>query len=189
MANSAAVATTQLIALAALLLWAVLSDLRQRRIPNALVLAGITIALVSHFAALAVVGRPLAGVVWWAPLTGLAAGFVLLLPLYLLRAMGAGDVKLLAMVGAFIGPGAVFSAFVCTLLAGGLLSLAFMLGRGVATQTLSNLRYLLADWGMRAGTGQGLRLAPLAGTAARLPYALAISLGTTAALVWPQLGG
>ncbi|MES2715590.1 MAG: A24 family peptidase [Pseudomonadota bacterium] len=189
MANSAAVATTQLIALAVLLLWAVLSDLRHRRIPNALVLTGITLALASHLAAAALARSPLAGAAWWAPLTGLAAGFVLLLPLYLLRAMGAGDVKLLATVGAFIGPSAVISAFVYTLLAGGLLSLAFMLGRGVAAQTLSNLRYLLTDWGARASTGQGLRLAPLASTAARLPYALAISLGTAAALVWPLLGG
>lgn len=103
--------------------------------------------------------------------------------------MGAGDVKLLAMVGAFIGPGAVLNAFVYTLLAGGLLSLVFMLARGVAAQTFSNLRYLLTEWGVRAGIGQGLRLAPLANTAARLPYALAISVGTVAALVWPLLGG
>jgi prepilin peptidase CpaA len=139
---------------------------------------------------MALVGHtpPLAGAAWWAPLAGLGAGLALMLPLHLLRAMGAGDVKLMAMVGAFIGPGAVLTATLYTLLAGGLLSLAFMLGRGVAAQTVANIRFMLTDWAVRAGSGQGARLAPLQATAARLPYAVAIALGTGAALLWP-LGG
>jgi prepilin peptidase CpaA len=111
-----------------------------------------------------------------------------MLPLYLLRAMGAGDVKLMAMVGAFIGPAAVATAVLYTLLAGGLLSLVFMLGRGVAAQTFANIRFMLTDRAVRAASGQGSALPPLQTTAARLPYALAIALGTAAALVWP-LGG
>ncbi len=182
------IATGQLIALFGLLIWAVMSDLRTRRVPNVLVLTGIAVALAGNFGSSALAGQSLAGNHWWSPLAGLAAGFALLLPLHLLRAMGAGDVKLLAMVGAFIGPATVFSAFVYALVAGGLLSLAFMLGKGVAAQTINNLRFLLTDWGQRASTGQGLRLAPLASTAARLPYAVAISVGTVAGLAWPLLG-
>jgi prepilin peptidase CpaA len=164
------------------------TDLRARRIPNKLVLAGVASALALHALALESSAAALAGPEWWSPLAGAAAGFALMLPLHLLRAMGAGDVKLMAMVGAFIGPTAVATATLYTLLAGGLLSLAFMFGRGVAAQTLANIRFMLTDWAVRAGSGQGARLAPLQATAARLPYAVAIALGTGAALLWP-LGG
>ncbi len=171
--------------LAAALLGAVFTDLQSRRIPNVLVAAGSLAALCVHALALGTATTPLAGPAWWSPLSGIATGFALMLPLHLLRAMGAGDVKLMAMVGAFIGPTAVLSATLYTLLAGGLLALVFMLGRGVAAQTLANLRFMLTDWALRSSSGQGLRLPPLQTTAARLPYALAITLGTAAALLWP----
>ncbi len=171
--------------LAALLVTAVASDLRSRRIPNTLVVTGFGLALTAHAITMNTSALPLAGAAWWAPLAGLAAGFALLLPLYLLRATGAGDVKLMAMVGAFVGAPTVLAATLYTLLAGGLLSLVFMLGRGVAAQTLANVRFMLTDWAQRVGTGQGARLAPLQTTAARLPYAVAIALGTGAALLWP----
>jgi prepilin peptidase CpaA len=171
--------------LVALLLTAVMVDLRSRRIPNTLVVAGLVLAFTLHFTALMKGAVPLAGPAWWAPLAGLLAGLAALLPLYLLHATGAGDVKLMAMVGAFVGVQTVLTAALYTLLAGGLLSLVFMLGRGVAAQTLANVRFLLTDWALRASTGQGARLAPLHTTAARLPYAVAIALGTGAALLWP----
>ena len=73
-------------------------DLRSRRIPNRLVLAGVLLAAVMH-AALLATGQPaLAGDAWWSTPAGLLAGAAALLPLYLLRATGAGDVKLVAMV-------------------------------------------------------------------------------------------
>ena len=171
--------------LAAILLGAVVVDLRRRRIPNTLVLAGIVLAFTAHLGSLALGWLPLAGPAWWSPLIGMAAGFAMLLPLYLLRATGAGDVKLMAMVGAFIGAPLVLTATLYTLLAGGVLSMVFMLGGGVAAQTLANVRFMLTDWALRATTGQGARLAPLQATAARLPYAVAIALGTGAALLWP----
>lgn len=171
--------------LAAILLGAVVVDLRCRRIPNIMVLAGIALAFTAHLGSIAFGRPPLAGPAWWAPLGGMAAGFAMLLPLYLLRATGAGDVKLMAMVGAFIGAPTVLTATLYSLLAGGLLSLVFMLGSGVAAQALANVRFMLTDWAVRATTGQGARLAPLQTTAARLPYAVAIALGTGAALLWP----
>ena len=171
--------------LVALLLSAVIADLWSRRIPNALVLVGLMLAFISHVIALGMGSAPLAGPAWWSPLTGLLTGLAVLMPLYLLRATGAGDVKLMAMVGAFLGTPAVLSAALYTLLAGGLLSLVFMLRPTVAAQALTNVRFLLTDWALRASSGQGARLAPLQTTAARLPYAVAIALGTGAALRWP----
>jgi prepilin peptidase CpaA len=176
--------------LTALLLVAVAFDVHSRRIPNTLVLSGLTAALAIHSFAMFAIVVPVAGAAWWSPLAGAATGLALMLPLHLLRAMGAGDVKLMAMVGAFIGPAAVANATLYTLLAGGLLSLLFMFGRGVAAQTLTNIRFMLTDLALRRSSGQGqnLRLPPLQTTAARLPYALAIALGTGSALAWPLRG-
>ena len=172
--------------LATLLGCAAFTDLRSRRIPNKLVLAGILVAIAVHGVAMSMGTLSPAGRTWWAPLAGLVTGFALLLPLYLMHAMGAGDVKLMAMVGAFVGAPTMLAVALYTLLAGGLLSLLFMLGRGVAVQALTNVRFMLTDLAHRAGTGQGARLAPLQLTAARLPYAVAIALGTAAAIVWPM---
>jgi len=171
--------------LATLLVCAAFADVRSRRIPNKLVLIGIALAIAAHAIAMSIGAASPAGRAWWAPLTGLAAGFALLLPLHLMRAMGAGDVKLMAMVGAFVGSSTVLAVALYTLVAGGALALMFMLGRGVAAQTLANVRFMLTDLVHRASTGQGARLAPLQTTAARLPYAVAIALGTGAALLWP----
>lgn len=168
--------------LLALLLAAVSTDLQARRIPNTLVLAGITLALAAHTLSLAGSHPPLAGPAWWAPLAGLATGLAVLMPLYLLRAMGAGDVKLMAMVGAFVGAPTVLMAALYTLLAGGLLSLAVMVARGMTRRTLTQVRDLLLQGALLWRTGQGTSLAPLQTTAARLPYAVAITVGTVAAL-------
>jgi prepilin peptidase CpaA len=171
--------------LIALLLIAVGVDLKSRRIPNVLVLVGLALAALVHSWAKLQGAVPLAGTAAWSPLAGALTGLALMLPLYLLRAMGAGDVKLMAMVGGFVGAPTVATAVIYTLLAGGLLSLIFMLGRGVAAQTFSNLRYLLNDWMVRVGSAQGAEFAPLVNTAARLPYAVAIASGSVASLLWP----
>lgn len=168
--------------LAILLGMAVASDLRERRIPNRLVVRGVLFALALHALALAGGGAGFAGSTAWAPLAGLFVGGAALLPLYVLRACGAGDVKLMALVGAFVGPGTVLVAVVCTLVAGGVLSLAYMLARGVAARTLANLRGMLFAWSLNLRGGQGVHLPPLETTAARLPYAVAIACGAACAL-------
>src|ERR1700751_1600311 len=85
-----------------LLAVAVGSDLHSRRIPNWLVLTGLTLALAVRLGG----ARAAQGYSAWG--LGLLTGGGLFLPLYLLRGMGAGDVKLMAMVGAFVGPELAF---------------------------------------------------------------------------------
>ena len=92
------------------------------------------------------------------------------------------DVKLVAVVGAFLGASAVTAAFIYTLLAGGLLSLFMLRDASVLTRVMANLRAHLAEH--PRGTPSPT---PLARTAARLPYAVAIAMGTAAALVAPPL--
>jgi prepilin peptidase CpaA len=86
------------LALIALITGAGTYDLAQRRIPNRLLLAGLAAAALLHL----VSPNPLS--LLSTGLAGLATGLLLFLPLYLLRGMAAGDVKLMATVGAFTGP-------------------------------------------------------------------------------------
>ncbi|MDZ5458858.1 A24 family peptidase [Azohydromonas lata] len=162
--------------LAALLLAAVACDLHQRRIPNALVLYGMALGLA--FQAFAAAGQGLLqdgsqGVA--AALLGGVAGLALFLPFYALRMLGAGDVKLLAMVGVWLGATAVLQVALWTVLAGALLSLGVMLATGSLRTVGRNLRTLFTLASLRCASG-----ATPQGTAAtgRLPYGLAIAAGS-----------
>lgn len=157
---------------AAMLAGAVWSDTRHRRIPNALVLAGCCAAL-----GLSLVP---AGIGIGSALGGMAAGFALLLPLHLLRVMGAGDVKLMAAVGAFTGFPGVLTVVLITLLTGGALSLAWALRLGKLRQVLHNVRtgvfLSMADVASRSLP----RVNSLPTIEARVPYAVAIAAGAAA---------
>ena len=117
--------------LAGLLGAALWHDLRTRRIPNRLVLWGTVGGVLLNSMLPAGAGlfqQPFGGLGLLQSLAGAAAGLALLLPMYLLRALGAGDVKLMAMCGAFLGPLAVLEAVLLTLLAGGVLAIAAAAG-------------------------------------------------------------
>lgn len=162
--------------LAALLLAAVAFDLRRRRIPNALVLYGLALGLAFH--AFAPAGQGLlqgGGLGLAAALLGGLAGLALFLPFYALRMLGAGDVKLLAMVGVWLGAAAVLQAALWTVLAGALLSLAAMLATGSLRRVGRNLRALAARALPRA---TGRAIPHQAATTGRLPYGLAIAAGS-----------
>lgn len=147
-------------------------DLARRRIPNRLLALGLIAALVLHLAS----GNPVALLSIY--LAGLAVGLLMFLPLYLMKGMAAGDVKLMATVGAFIGPSMVFQSSLATYCAGGVLALVIVLARGHGRAALSNVAALLHPMLLRLG---GVRLAP-ASTAipsvGGMPYAVAITIGT-----------
>lgn len=106
-----------LIPLSALVLLAAGRDLAEHTIPNQLIGAGLLLAVAAHLWS----GSPA-----WTPLAGLAVGVLPLLPLYLARGMGAGDVKLMGVVGAFAGPALALQIVLATCLAGGVLSLGYL---------------------------------------------------------------
>ena len=93
---------------------AVRADLLEHRIPNALNLAGLILGL-----GLASLFGGISGILYSAG--GALVGCALLLPLYLTRGMGAGDVKLMGATGAFLGPNGALLAAALTLIAGGVL--------------------------------------------------------------------
>lgn len=174
-------------ALGGLLARASEADIRTRRIPNKLVLAGTLIGLALH--AFLPPGSGLfqhaAGSLGLlAALCGFGLGLGVLLPLYAMRAMGAGDIKLMAMVGAFLGPTDVLGAIVMTLLAGGILGLTVALKNGVLRRTLTNVYAMITQSMIMAMTGQGARIDTVPASAAgTLPYALAIATGTCIQIV------
>lgn len=163
-----------------LLLSAAWSDWRQRRIPNGLVAAGIALALAFHL------GLPpgegfasqLPGGLGLLPsLEGLAIGLVLLFPCYVLRVLGAGDVKLVAMVGAFLGPSQFWGALLCIALTGGLLALVVALRHRVLGEMLANVGHMLTVGFLESASGTLPRLDFLQ-PSARLPYGVAVAVGT-----------
>ncbi|KQV58983.1 MULTISPECIES: prepilin peptidase [unclassified Duganella] len=107
------------IILLCLVLQAAVSDLAWRRIPNVLVAAGLLLALALHW-------RLGGGALLVQGLAGAAVGLLLFLPLYALGGMAAGDVKLLAMAGSFVGPWQALQLSLLSALAGGLLALCWL---------------------------------------------------------------
>jgi prepilin peptidase CpaA len=117
---------------------AALFDLRERRIPNWLSLGGLALGFGLNFLL-----HQLSGL--WQSLVGLVLAFLVYFALYLLRAMGAGDVKMMAAVGAMVGPRSWLIIFFLTALIGGLLGIVLVLWRRRFRRTVSNLGYLIYE--------------------------------------------
>lgn len=169
------------ILLAALTLVAAGFDIRYRRIPNWLVLAGIV-----------------SGFLWnsysagWSGLAhaaeGLGLGFALYFPLYLLRARGAGDVKLLAAAGAIVGPGNCFWLFLLTAILGGVIAMVYLMLRGRVKHTFFNVSWILGDLlKLKAPYKSSDELDVSTNKGMRLPHGVMIAVGAAALIVMAQL--
>jgi prepilin peptidase CpaA len=149
-------------------------DVRSGRIPNILTLgaaaAGFVVGATTH--GLPGLGQAAAG---W------VVGCGLFLPFFLLGGMGAGDVKLLAALGAWLGPSTTLFVALYAGIAGGVMAVIVSAARGYMKQLINNLWGLLIFWriaGLQPMPGLTLRTA----SSPRLPYALPITAGTVAAL-------
>ncbi len=159
---------------------AVWFDIKARRIPNWLVLTGLMsslgIQLLFSNGSFSAWGL------------GLLAGFGLFLPLYLVRAMGAGDVKLMGMVGGFLGPVGAAGVVLTTLVAGGILAVGVALWSGALRHTVANVRILVTQTIFKTFRGGGVQMDALPSSAGDLPYAVAIAAGTFVHLVLVRSG-
>ncbi len=173
----------QLLLVAALVVGAAVLDVRSRRIPNWLVLAGAATGFAWQMFYPALVGGGLAFA-----LKGMLVGFALLLPLYLLRAMGAGDVKLMAMVGTFLGPWDVASAALLSFIAGGVVALGVSLAKGALGQLLTNVKNMLIGSLMSAATTGRATVDAPAASVGKVPFGVAIAMGTVAQIVLAHKG-
>ncbi|MFI4866085.1 MAG: prepilin peptidase [Steroidobacterales bacterium] len=148
--------------------WAVREDLLSHRIPNRLTGALLCAALALQF-----------GFGGWSGLgqaaLGALVGLAMLLPLYLLRATGAGDVKLLAAFGALLDPRWALIAGVYTLISGAVLALGYlMLGALRAAVVPAGASWVLRIYSARERALELRR--------ERFPYAIAIVAGVLAAV-------
>jgi len=124
-------------ALAAVVLTAAATDLRRREIPNWLTLSGVLAGFAIHTT---VFGWP--GLKFAALGFGLAA--LAFLPLFMMRWLGGGDVKLMAAVAALAGAENLIAIFIMDALLGGVAALALILIRGRLWRTLRNIPHIFS---------------------------------------------
>ena len=159
--------------LLALVIVAAAYDVPFRRIPNWLTAAGVLLGLAMNtFLYQGWPGLRLSVI-------GLAAGFGAYFILYSLRAMGAGDVKLMAAIGAMVGWQDWFGIFIVTAIVGGFASMALMAMRGRVRKTLWNVGFVITE--MKHGRAAYLSNEELdvrSSKAIGLPHAAVIAAGT-----------
>jgi prepilin peptidase CpaA len=149
-------------------------DLRSRRIPNTLTFGAAFAAVLVH----AYLGG-VSGAGW--AVAGWMVGVAFFFPIFALGGMGAGDVKLLAALGAWLGPGPVVWVALFSLIAGGVIGLAVALGYGYLTQAFANIMWMFQYW-----RAEGAKPVPEVTLAThkgpRLAYAVPVLAGLMVAL-------
>ncbi|WP_430391633.1 A24 family peptidase [Dyella sp. 20L07] len=166
-------------ALAALLsVLVALSDLYARRVPNAWLLGALLVGAPGNAVAW-IQGAPL-----WPPLAGVALGLIVLLPFYVIKWMGAGDIKFFATLGFLLGSGALLPIWIIGSLLCGLHAVAILLHRH---QRL----YALPIWTMAIArmshSALGQRIAVARQGRQGLPYAAYLAFGALFTIFHPAL--
>ena len=122
-------------------------------------------------------------------LAGAAVGLVCLMPLYAIGGMGAGDVKLMAGVGAWIGPWATLGAFLSTAVFGGVMGAVMMVASGEMVHHLTMTRTIGREiLTLRDPVALSEIAARRKPSMMLLPYAIPIAFGTIAYLGWVGAG-
>jgi prepilin peptidase CpaA len=150
-----------------------------RRVPNAVLLPALMTALFLNS-----VDGGLAGLA--DSVAGLAIGLVMLMPLHVLGRMGAGDIKLMGVVGSILGAWGAILAGVATMMAGGVLALLYLVWLFIKPGVVSRVsRIVLRVTGRAAAPGDGMSWQTV--RAAEIPYVLAVAAGTFATLIYLDL--
>jgi prepilin peptidase CpaA len=166
-----------------LLTWAAVVDLRTRRIPNWLTFSLILAGLVQSFTQVHTVGPADA-------FLGFLTGFALTFVLFGIGALGGGDVKLLAGIGAWFGPKPTLVVFALAAIIGMLIVLVHAARQGRLAKLVRNSAVIAttlvhADGAgvvQAAETGKACSGSAAGTTGKPLPYAVPLLLATLATL-------
>ena len=160
---------------------AAMTDLKSRKIPNSLTLAGVLAGLASHALVSGTSGLATSA-------EGMLVGFGVYFALYCLRAMGAGDVKLMAAVGAIVGPEGWIAVFLASAIAGGVLALGLLIVKKRLHTTLWNTAFLVNELlHFRAPFQRRSQLDVKDPRALNLPHGVAIAAGTAVCLLMAKI--
>jgi len=167
--------------LAVLVVVAAVSDVRRRRIPNWLTLGGIAAGLLTRTASDGWHGLAQA-------LCGMLLAFGAYLALYSLRAMGAGDVKLMAAVGTITGPTEWLYVFAASALVNAVFALALTIGKRRLRETLWNTGCIFYElMHFRPPYRRRSHLEVRDKRALTMPHAVAIAAGVAVSLLLPRI--
>jgi prepilin peptidase CpaA len=150
-------------------------DWRSRRIPNWLTVPGLFVAIALH-----------ASITGWRgvlmSLEGVGLALVILLPLVLMRALGAGDWKLMGAVGAFLGPWMFLFVLLASVFVSGLMAMVLMIQTKRVKQTLSNLVVLVQGF-FAFGVRPHPEISLDNPTLLKLPFGVATAIGAVITFV------
>lgn len=165
------------------ILYAAWIDYSEKRVPNwlnaALAVAGLT-AQTAFFG--------IDGLGWG--FFGLFIGFLVLIGPWLLHGMGAGDVKLMAAIGAWLGPWLTLYSFAAGAILGGVVAIIMIASTGRTVHAITNLQTIVTKMkrlDTAFGTFGGART--FGDTSQLLPYGVPLTAGTIGVLLTQYLGG
>lgn len=143
------------------------TDWRSRRIPNWLTVPGLLLGIA--------INSMLGG---WAGakngMLGVGLGLAVLLPFVLVRALGAGDWKLVGALGGWLGPGQLITVLALTIFAAGLMAVALIIWKRRVCHTARNMGRMLTAFLMLRLPGRELTLDDP--QAVKVPFGVAVAV-------------
>ena len=147
-----------------------ITDIRSARLPNRLTYPGVIVALMLRTTLLGAAGLRSGAI-------GILIAGGLFSLLYVFGAMGGGDMKMMAAVGAWVGGSHVTTVLVAIALAGGILSLVSMIVNKNLISTVRNV-VLLIWYRLTSGLHPHPEMNIQAPGSRRVPFGVAIAMGT-----------
>jgi prepilin peptidase CpaA len=152
-------------------------DYRQRRVPNWLAFSGVLVGIGLNSFLFQTQGL-------WMSLKGFGLALLIYVPLYLLRAVGGGDVKLMAAVGAIAGPANWLGIMLITAIFGGIAAIVLVAFKQRVRRTLENIWVILTSLARgKTPFKNNPQLDVRNEQSVRLPHAVVIAFGTIAFLL------
>ena len=161
-----------LLVLFAILSVALFTDLWSNKIYNWLIVLGLCAGVSLQVQAFGVYGL-------WFWFRGVSVAFLTFLPIYLVRGMAAGDVKLMMVVGGLLSFSVLIQTLINTYIAGGIVALFYVLYRKKGAALWQNVKQLMLGHFVKLSSGVVINdEINEKNSVGKMPYAIAIAIGT-----------